>query len=166
MIFILLLIIFSIIFSTVRDEGIGLGIIGGIMVSLFLSMLMIVTVDRISDKYYIFEGEENITCLNDTTKIQGGYFLFSTNIDQKDVYKMYVTKKDNSKKLLTIKEKDCIGIYEEDTTPRIEKYQEDYKNPIVKFMFGMPLSRFYGVEYYKIYIPKNSITTEYNIDLK
>lgn len=147
-------------------DGIFTGLLGA-TIGFGVGIILCLPFSCTCNKTFILENTKYISCINDNTKIQGSYYLFSGNIDQQDIYKMYIIDSDGGKKLLTLDtEINNITLYEDDSTPRIEEYKEKYSNDIIKFLFGVPFSQLIEGGIYKIYIPQNSITTQYNIDLK
>ena len=102
----------------------------------------------------------NTICnLSDTTKTKATQFLFRTTIDNVEYYKFY----ENTDKGATLDMIQCDNTYiveSDKETPRVDIINVTYKtNDWICFDFG-------GYSYYKIYVPKNTITKDYVIDME
>lgn len=104
--------------------------------------------------------EQEICALNDSTSIDGANYLFSGYIDE-DLVCRYVINTERGKH---IKEVDADNVYikEGDYTPTVKFHKFEFEK---KWYYWFAHDGF--TEYYvEFFVPKNTITSEYNIDLK
>lgn len=134
-------------------------------ISFIITLLLILLIYGIFEitaiSKYELKSTQKIYCLNDNTTINGKIYLFSDYVDENDVYKMYVDN-DGGKSLLKVNANNSI-IYEDNKT-EIQTYECKFQNKYVVFILGEVT--LFSPNKYKIHIPKGSITTEYNVDLK
>ena len=149
-------------------EGVDyfLSLMVGLLVGLVTSLVLLVatfTIDENSNKEPIVTDIKTIYAINDNTSTEGKSFLFSGYVKEELVYRMFV-EENGGKKAIEIKP-DNTTIYEdsENNNSFIETYQHRYTNGFITWLLG---EYALGDITYKIHIPKGSITTEYNIDLK
>lgn len=131
------------------------------LITFLILLLTYGVAGSIADTNYELKSTQKIYCLNDNTNINGKMYLFSGSIDENDVYKMYVDN-DGGKSLLKVDANNSI-IYEDDQT-QIQTYECKFQNKYIIFLLGE--DTIFNPNKYEIHIPKNSITTEYNVDLK
>lgn len=98
---------------------------------------------------------QKISALADGSSIEGRFYLMSGTIDEED-YFFYIADHGDYKQKSKIKSEGA-KIYEDSTDCRIEVDQYYYK----WFIFKSSTL----VEEVRIYIPENSITSDYSIDL-
>jgi len=104
--------------------------------------------------------EQEIFALTDSSTIEGYHFLYSGQIDGDLVYR-YVIETEKGKHIEEISAEHAY-IKEGDYTPTVKihdiKFAKDWYSWFAyDFLFD---------DYVEFYIPENTITTEYNIDLK
>lgn len=112
------------------------------------------TVDKVQ-KY-------ELCALNDNTSIQGRKYLFSGRIDGELVYRYII----NTEKGKHIEESEIDNAYikEGNYKPMVKEHTTDFKKDWY-YLFCFPL--FSGADnYIEFYVPENTVTNEYNIDLK
>lgn len=103
---------------------------------------------------------KEITALNDDSAISGHFYLGSGYVNEKKRY--YFFEETDKGKHMDSVDADSSYIIESDTEqPRIEVYPPKFKSKWL-YLFAM---EFADTEY-KIYIPENSITTEFKVDLE
>lgn len=117
------------------------------------------------DKELYVKNEYQITCISDNSSVQGqirnSIFLSSGYIGEKLKYRAFTVDKNGGKNIVEYDADKCT-LFEDGQTKVVEygyKYNDKYK---VWFGDGDDNK----TVWYDIHIPKNSITTEYNIDLK
>lgn len=103
---------------------------------------------------------EKITALKDNISSEGRFFLASATINDTPYY-YYVVQTDRGLKQKKINvEKTYIHYTKDDF--RVETYEGvSFKNWYTYIWASVPTA-----EYYDIYIPEGSVTTEFNIDLE
>lgn len=131
------------------------------LITFLILLLTYGVAGSIADTNYELKSTQKIYCLNDSTNINGKMYLFSGSIDENDVYKMYVDN-NGGKSLLKVDANNSI-IYEDNKT-EIQTYECKFQNKYVVFILGEVTM--FSPNKYEIHIPKGSITTEYNVDLK
>ena len=104
--------------------------------------------------------EQEIYALTDNSSVEGVHYLFSGYIDE-DLVCRYVVNTDKGKH---IEETDVDNVYinEGDYKPLVKHYtyvlEKEWHNLFAHELFTD--------DYYEFYVPKNTVTNEYNIDLK
>lgn len=106
---------------------------------------------------------EQIICLNDSTSIHGRMYLRSSYINQTEIYKYYVKNNDNGYVYQHVNANECIIFQDGDTS--VVKHYYIYDNKFIRWVYGDDNYNLIRKIYYEIHIPKDSITTEFNIDL-
>ena len=103
--------------------------------------------------------EQKIYALNDSSSIEGQNYLFSGYVDEELVYR-YVIDTDKGK---YIEEIDAYNAYinEGNYNPMVKHYSYEFEKKWHK-LFAHTL---FVSDYYEFYVPENTITTEYNVDL-
>lgn len=162
MIFILLGLILGFLYG-LQEEGFSFGILvalGGFLAGSFIWFIFrgivgitLPTVDKVQ-KYEL--------CALDNTSIQGRKYLFSGRIDGELVYRYII----NTEKGKHIEESEIDNAYikEGDYKPMVKEHTTDFKKDWY-YLFCFPL--FSGADnYIEFYVPENTVTNEYNIDLK
>lgn len=106
--------------------------------------------------------KQEICALNDGVETEGSYFLFSGYIDKKLTYR-YVVNTDKGKHVESLDEDDDIYIKEGDYKPYVEYHKYIFKSDWY-YWFAFNIS---SVDNYIIfYVPSNTVTNDYSIDLK
>lgn len=129
-----------------------------VLVIILMSKLMI---DINANKYEYQKNSYQITCINDSSVVNGRSYLFSGYINENIKYRAYKLNGDNSKELVEYNPRNT-KIFEDGKTEVVE-YAEEFQSDFVIWLFGKNSDT---TTRYEIHIPQNSITTEYNIDLK
>lgn len=163
MIFILLGLILGFLYG-LQEEGFSFGILvalGGFLAGSFILFIFggivgitLPTVDKVQ-KY-------ELCALNDNTSIQRRKYLFSGRIDGELVYRYII----NTEKGKHIEESEIDNAYikEGNYKPMVKEHTTDFKKDWY-YLFCFPL--FSGADnYIEFYVPENTVTNEYNIDLK
>lgn len=139
-------------------------IMGGVFaVVSFVVMVGIVLLISIFPHSELVKVETNsITALKDNGKTNGSFFLGSGNIGE-DQYCFYIEETDKGKKMNKVII-DNGYIKEESVKPYVDKYETHYTSKLVKWLFGenKPL----GSDEYVFHVPKNTVTTDFNVDMK
>ena len=100
-----------------------------------------------------------IEALNDASEVTGADYLFAGHIDEKMVYR-YVVSTDNGKQVKEI-EGNNVYIKEGNYAPMIEVHQKKAKNSRAWWVaWG------YEEKYTIIYVPENTVTSTYSVDLE
>lgn len=145
------------------------------VISMFFNLAVPMNNYEFTDKAILKDMTE-IKCLNDNLdtegRITGNIFITSGTIENNQYY-YYMHKTDNGLKADKIAADDTY-VVEIDTnkeTPRVESYVYEGKvNETLMFwltyQWGGDYDTKYIFAYYKLYVPENSITSEYSIDLK
>lgn len=133
----------------------------GFAVVAFLIIISVITVRVGADTYEYQKNSYQITCINDSSVFNGRNYLFSEYINENIKYRAYKLNDDNSKELIEYDYRNT-KIFEDGKTEVVE-YAEEFQSDFVVWLFGKNSDT---TTRYEIHIPENSITTEYNIDLK
>lgn len=113
-------------------------------------------------KDYSVDSTTYITALKDNSELSGKSYLFSGSINE-DQYYYYMKKSEDGGLIQNKIKSEDVTLYESNTEiPRIERLVkiESYKGNIYFKDFQIKSFK------YKVYLPKNSITREYNVDLE
>lgn len=106
--------------------------------------------------------EISIYALKDNNSVQGEFFLATGYVDEK-MYYFYTTKDEEGFLQINKVSVDDGKIKETDISePKVIVYGERYKSKFARFMFG----EFNNEKVYKFIVPKNTVTTEFNVDLE
>lgn len=161
MLWIIILAIGSFIWALIDGEEIGFGLLGGLMggfVGLilygFFGAFIGMALPTVETK-----EEYQICALNDTTEVEGACYLFSGYIDE-DLVIRYVINTDKGKHIEEIKGTENVYINEGDYTPTVKVYHKKLAHDWY-YLFAYTI---YSDEYV-FYVPENTITNEYEIDL-
>lgn len=133
----------------------------GFAIALAIILMSKVITNINATKYEYQKNSYQITCINDSSVINGRSYLFSGYINENIKYRAYKLNNDNSKELVEYDSRNT-KIFEDGKTEVIE-YAEEFQNDFVIWLFGKNSDT---TTRYEIHIPQNSITTEYNIGLK
>ncbi|MEO2600972.1 hypothetical protein [Clostridium butyricum] len=138
-------------------------IISGIICGIIYG-ISILTIDFKTDKYESIKYKQEIYALQDSSGMQGRFFLGSGYINNKLQYSIVIEDEYGGKKIQQL-DNDRTSLFEDGET-YIIAYQNKYTNPLVIKLLGTDLALNENVTRYEIHIPKGSVTTQYNIDLK
>lgn len=133
----------------------------GFTITVFLILISVLVMRVGADKYEYQKNSYQIICINDSSVFNGRNYLFSGYINENIKYRAYKLNDDNSKELIEYDYRNT-KIFEDGKTEVIE-YAEEFQSDFVVWLFGRNSDT---TTRYEIHIPENSITTEYNIDLK
>ena len=146
-----------------------ISVIGNILslISCILMIISFVSMFKLSslmykNSYIISETPEismNVYAINDDSQINGRMFYRSGYIEEKEYIQFIVKNSDEGKEIRKVCA-DTVSFYETGDTPRIETYI-GYKE--VKWLFFKDSAE---QRYYKFYVPENSVTDEFVIDLE
>lgn len=120
----------------------------------------IVAVCAAETQWKLVETRE-IYALNDNVGVSGRFYLGSGHVEDEMKY-YFVEKTEKGKVVNSIGAKNAYIVESNAETPRIEKLEKRWTNNIV-FWFTCSLGP--NISEYKIYIPENSVTTDFNVDL-
>lgn len=137
-----------------------IGVVSFIITFLILALTYGIA-ETIATTNYELKSTQKIYCLNDNGDINGKMYLFSGSVSEEDVYKMYIDN-NGGKSLLKVSADNSI-IYEDNQT-QIQTYECKFQNKFIIFLLGE--YTLFSPNKYEIHIPKESITNQYNIDLK
>lgn len=110
-------------------------------------------------EYTVAETKE-ITALNDNSTASGYFFLGSGQVDEEMKY-FFVEETEKGKHVDSVSAKNAYVIESNSETPRIELLRPDFKNKGL-WWIAFPMQD----PEYRIYIPEDSITTDFNVDLE
>lgn len=162
MLFIIVAAIIGFILGFLDWEEIGEGCAGGLLgavVGLVLYIFLGGFIGMALPTIEVVE-EYEICALKDTTEIEGAHYLFSGYIDEKLVFR-YVIDTEKGKHIEEIKGTTNVYINEGNYVPTIKVYTKK----LAKDWYDLFAYCFYSNEYV-FYVPENTITNEYNIDLQ
>lgn len=139
------------------SDGI-LGAILGVAVGFLIYLLIGGVIGQCLPLNEVVE-EREICALTDNSSIEGSYFLFSGYIDENLVCR-YVIDTDKGKH---VEEVDMNNVYinEGDYKPTVKHYYYELK----KDWHNWFAHDGFTDECYEFYVPENTVTNEYNIDL-
>lgn len=136
------------------------GLIMGCLINFISMLLMFFMINIHASKKEVIDTTIFIKAIKDNQSSNGNFFLGSGNING-EIYYYYMTCKDDNTQIKKIKNNDDVYIIETNSEkPKIVFYKKEFVNPHFKDI--MP---FYN-EKIKIYIPKGSLKTNYNIDME
>lgn len=146
-------------------EGIIVTISSTIFVSI-ISLFFLGVTSAISGSFadnieYTKTQEINIIALKDNQNIQGSYFLFS-GYEKEKLYYYYSAETEYWYKVNKIDASNTYIKYSNEQ-PKIKIYSPEFTNSIVKFFALTPM---FNDSRYIIYVPENTITNEFVINLE
>ena len=109
------------------------------------------------EKIYVLDSTQNIVAMTDGSNASGSFYLFGGTVKDKIVYH-YAYEGEMGIRIKSLYADDCTIAYT-DGQPKIEKYSVCYKNPVHRFLAASYIR-------YKFLVPKGTVTTEYEVDLK
>lgn len=115
------------------------------------------------EPYDVKLDETAICALNDTSQTNESFFLFAGSVGDELVYR-YVSNSQNGKRVGEVCS-DNVYIKEGDYEPRVEKHCFKYANK-AWWLFSIPPQLFPDNITYIFYVPPNTVTTEYCVDLE
>lgn len=144
-------------------EFIGSVIAGAVAsIVLFVIAVVIVLVTPF-ETHKVLEETVSVYSIKDTSKINGQFVLGSGTIDEKQ-YFYFVSEREGFKSIGKVKT-DFSRIKEGNyKKPYMKKYKYEYDNKFVRFMLGKTV--FIKENSYDFYLPENTVTQEYKVDLE
>lgn len=170
MLFIILAILSFVCAYGIVNEGFSgywLGFIDWLMLiflgalGVLLSAGIVVLLSFIPETEPKFKETIEITALKDNSELHGSFYLGSGSIDE-ETYYYFMTETNKGKKMDKVSTKDAYLNEGETENTYIEVYDLVFTNSIAKFLFGESS----GYDEYIFYIPENSVTTEFNVDME
>jgi hypothetical protein len=170
MILLILFSLFVLIYTFILYKEDDNGIIFSAIFSIFLSVIVFLIVGScvyvidehlVPDEAVVIKRtkSQELVSLEDKNIIQGGFVLGTGKINNNDYY-YYVVETDKGHKIDKVSINNCYIRYTDDN-PRIEEYRGRAFKDWVMWIYAMP-----SKHYYIVYVPKNTIVTDYCIDLK
>lgn len=131
---------------------------GGV-IGILLGFIIMMPLSFIPNVEYVVYEEYPIYAFQNTTQLEGSFFLGSGYINEENTY-IYLTKTEDGGVQLKSVPANKTTVYETKETPKLIKYDAQYVSKIARF-FLIPMHPMQ----YKIYIPENSIIYNYNLQL-
>jgi hypothetical protein len=156
-----LAVIFFMIFMALEEETF-IGVVRSILIGFFvffISLIFVCIIGELVETKEVLQPKIELSALKDNSSIEGRFYLFGGSIDGVDYYH-YIEQKNGYKQKGKIKS-DGVKIYE-DGENYIQECKREFKNPVWNNWLGLFDYDCPG----EIHIPKDSITTQYNIDLE
>lgn len=144
-------------------EEFGMALMGGILGGLIGIIVWFILGGIIGCNLQTVETieEQEILALNDSSSIEGASYLFSGYIDE-DLVCRYVINTERGKHIEEVNTKN-VYINEGDYEPTVKIHTTHFKKDWY-YWFAHDL---FSSEYYvEFFVPENTVTSEYNIDLK
>lgn len=133
--------------------------LGGVL--FFMLGLGVIGLSFIPDvKYELVETKE-IYALKDNQGMRGNFYLGTGYVEDNQKY-FFIVNQEGGKKMDSVSVDQSI-LYEGAKTTKVEVYEPVIKGKVAKFLFTSTSPR---DNKYKLYIPKDSITTEYKVDME
>ncbi|QJC97163.1 hypothetical protein HC660_26890 [Bacillus mojavensis] len=102
-----------------------------------------------------------IYSIKDNAKTSGSFVLGSGTVDEEQ-YFYFVTEKNGFKSISKAAVEDSKMKEGKYMKPYVVTYDMEFKSSFARFFYGKEASR----ESYEFYLPENTVTTEYKIDLE
>ena len=134
--------------------GITLGVAFSVIIC-FITCIFALSIPE--EKIYVLESTQNIVAITDGSNASDSFYIFGRTIKDKFVYR-YAYKDEMGIRIKTLDAADCVIAYT-DGQPQIEKYSVYYKHPVHRALTHPCII-------YKILVPKGTVTTKYEVDLK
>lgn len=126
----------------------------GFLVSVGIAVL----IGAFIDKEYYMTGRHDLIALRNNSTTEGAFFLGTGYIDENPTY--FVLQKENGGTMLKKIDTDNAYVYQAEDKPHYDVFQWRFKNDIFMWIASPCCST-----QYKIYIPKDSIISNYKIEL-
>lgn len=118
-----------------------------------------------ANKVEVYKYTTSIYCLNDDSKIEGRTYLYGGYVNQNMVYRTMYIDEHGGKKMWEINVNKASVF--EDGKKEVVVFGEKYENPKVDYWLkGFDDSSMKNDTRYEIHVPKGSVVSEFNIDLK
>lgn len=137
--------------------GLLVGLIAGIVISLVVNFVALFSFDT----EQVYSHSEELYALKDNSKTKGSFFLGTGNVKSDTEY-YFMTKRKKGIQMDSVSSSSTYLNEKDGVKPKIKYYKEQFKNKKVTKWFG----DYWGSKEYIITIPKNSITTEFKVDLE
>ena len=163
MIYIILGLIIGVILGAIYLEGISGGVSGGLL-GFLVGILVLITIGfgiGLTVPTVEVVEEQEIIALNDSTSIEGRKYLYSGYINENLVCR-YVINTERGKHIEEVKS-DSVYIKEGDYKPTVITHKFVPKEDWYAW-FCIPIGS--GGNYTEFFVPENTVTSEYNIDLQ
>ncbi|TWJ39176.1 hypothetical protein CHCC5027_2655 [Bacillus paralicheniformis] len=103
----------------------------------------------------------NIYSIKDNSATKGSFVLGSGTVDE-DQYLYYVVEENGFKSVYKTKVEELKMKEGDVEQPYVVTYEMQFKSAIARFFYG----KYTGEKSYEFYLPENTITTDYKIDLE
>lgn len=150
-----------------RQEGYRSGsiliipyILLGLVVGITMNFLCMFPVLSFCEQEYRTVDTTEIYALNDNVGVHGKFFLGSGQVNSEPYY-YYIEETNAGKHIGSIRAKNAYICESNTETPRIEVQRALWNKYWIKWIFCLNASD----TRYMIYIPENSVTTDFNVDL-
>ncbi|MFT4400556.1 hypothetical protein ACMX2I_11020 [Bacillus sp. SW14] len=115
------------------------------------------------DNRAVLQEKTNVYSIKDSSNVSGNFVLGSGIIDDTQ-YFYFVSEKQGFKSVHKVKA-EASRVKEGDyKTPYVKKYDYEYENKFVRFMFGE--SPLFKDSSYDFFLPEHTVTQEYKVDLE
>lgn len=132
----------------------------GLIIAMIANIICTVPVCIFCKHDYQTVNTTEIYALNDNIGAQGKFFLGSGHVNG-DAYYYYIEETDVGKHIASIPANNAYICESNSETPRIEMQQMCWEKSWVKWIL---ITNWFETRY-MIYIPENSVTTDFNVDL-
>ena len=135
-----------------------------VLMSIVWGLLLAIIMAGLAGLVFPYEYEKietvELVAFTGENSFSGSFLLGSGHVKSGYKYRYLTSTEDGG---ITMGEVDYLDtiLYEEESAPRLEKWDSVYKNKLARTIFISPLE----TTIYKIYIPPNSIKYEYNLEL-
>lgn len=111
---------------------------------------------------YNSPNQVDIYAIKDSTEIEGSFSLGTGQVSGEQYY-YFVTKTDNDfKKVDKVKVNHSVMKEGDYVQPYVIQYPKEFDSAFARIMYG----KYSGYYFYEFYLPNDTITTDYNIDLE
>ncbi|MGM9987597.1 MAG: hypothetical protein ACI35O_10260 [Bacillaceae bacterium] len=147
-----------------KGEHIPLSVIISVA-SVVISFFLFFTAGALFE-YEIYEKEKiDIYAIKDNTEINGQFALGFGNVNEESYF--YYIEEDNGFKLVKKIPTAESKLKEENVDqPHIIKYGSRYKSNFAKWLFGEEFTLLFEGYKYELHVPKDTVTTEFDVNLE
>lgn len=140
----------------------GMECFASIVYGFFTALLIFLCISAVfswtAETEYVITSESNLYAFSNKSTVEGSFFLGSGYVSG-DMNYYYISDFHEGKKMYRVGI-DNVVLIESDAKPKIEIHESRFKNKVIRYIFVNINS-----DLYKIYIPENSITYEFDVDL-